>query len=146
MQIVERQREEFAERSGMVDDAEHAARGAMAAEAARAPCAFAACQIDLTGDAAADPTGIFTIVIDGDHFAYELVSGSAGKTVVAALKFEIGGANAGGEQANAGKARGDAGERLAAYFDAAGFKVDAEHGVWFSEGHDAPRGALCAYT
>ena len=49
-----------------------------------------------------------------DHFADEFMSGRAGESVVATLKFEIGGADSGGEQTNSGEAFRYARQRLAA--------------------------------
>ena len=55
MQIADRQREEFAKRARVFDDAEHGASGAVAAEAARAPVAMAAGEVDFAGDALPNP-------------------------------------------------------------------------------------------
>jgi hypothetical protein len=48
---MDRQREEFAEGSGVLDDAEYGASGAMASEAASAPFAVTAGEIDFAGNA-----------------------------------------------------------------------------------------------
>ncbi len=108
MQVADRQREEFAKRPGMFDDAQDGASRAMAAEAARAPIAMAASEIDFAGDALADPRSVGGV----RDFADEFVAGRAGESVVSALKFEIGGTDSGGEQADAREAFRDARQRL----------------------------------
>ncbi len=125
VQVVDGQREEFAERSRVFDDAEDGARGAVAAEAARAPVAMSTRQVDFAGYAASDP--LCAAAGDGYHFAYEFVSGRAGESVVSALQFEIGGTDPRREQTDAGEALGYARERLAAHFDAAGFEMNGKH-------------------
>ncbi len=94
--------EEFGEGAGMIHDAEHGARGAVAGEAAAAPLAVGAGEIDFAGDAAADEGASVRF----DDFGDEFVAGGAGEAVVAALKLEIGIADAGGEQAKQGEALG----------------------------------------
>jgi hypothetical protein len=126
VQIAFRQSQVLAKRAGMVDDAENGAMRAMAAEAAAAPVARAAGQVDLAGDAAADPRGRIRL----DHFAHELMAGRAGEAVVTALEFEIGIADAAAKQADQGEARGPAGARLIAYFDASVFQVYGQHGLF----------------
>ncbi len=88
------QRQEFAERSRVFDDAEDGARRAVAAKAARAPDAVSTSEIDFAGHAAPDP--LCAVAGYCYHFAYELMSGRAGEAVVAALQFEIGGTNSRG--------------------------------------------------
>jgi hypothetical protein len=95
----------------------------MAAEIAAAPFTSAAGEVDLAGHALAEPG----FVLRFGHFADELVAGGAGEAVVAALEFEVGGADAGGEQADARESLGHAGERLAADFYASGFEVNGSH-------------------
>ena len=95
----------------------------MPAEPACAPFALAARQVDLACDAAAQPLWIFT----GDDFAHELVSGCSAESIVTALQVKIGRTDPSRQQTNARKAFGNARKRLAADFDAAGFKVDTEH-------------------
>jgi hypothetical protein len=84
VQIAFRQSQIFAKRAGMVDDAENGAPRAMPAEAAPAPVAPAAGQVDLANDAAANPRGRIRL----DHLADELVAGRAGEAVVTALEFQ----------------------------------------------------------
>jgi hypothetical protein len=110
----------------MVDDAENRAPRAMASEAAPAPVAGAAGQVDLAGDAAANPGGRIRL----DHLADELVAGRAGEAVVTMLEFEIGIADAGAEQADEGEARGPVGARLAAYFYTPVFQMYGKHDLF----------------
>ena len=108
VQVAFGQGQELAKRPGMVDDAEHGALRAMTAQAAPAPVARAAGQVDFADDAPADPLGR----IGFDHFAHELVPGRAGEAVIAALQFEVGIADAAAEQADEREARGPVGSRL----------------------------------
>jgi hypothetical protein len=103
----------------MVDDAEDGSPRAMAAEAAPAPVARAAGQVDLADDAAADPRGRIRL----NHFANEFMAGRAGEAIVTALEFEIGIADAAAEQADQGEAREPVRARLIAYFYASVFEV-----------------------
>ena len=96
------QGEEFGERAGMLDDAQHGAVGAMASQTLAAPLALRAGQIDLAHDALADQAGRIGL----HHLGDEFVAGRAGEAVVAALKLEIGIADAGGQQAQQRKALG----------------------------------------
>jgi len=123
VQVAFRQRQIFAKCARMVDDTQHRAPGAMAAEAAPAPVAPAAGQIDLSDHAAANPRGRIRF----DHLADEFVAGRAGEAVVSALELEIGIADAAAEQANEGEACGPVGARLVAQFDASVFKVYGQH-------------------
>jgi len=124
MQVVDRQRQEFAEGSGVFDDAEYCAGRAMASEAARAPFAMTAGKIDFAGDTTPDPLWFRRTVYD---LTDEFVTGRAGEAVVSTLQLEIRGTDSGGQQANAGEAFRDAGERLAAHFDAPGCKMNGKH-------------------
>ncbi len=121
---MDRQREEFAEGSRVFDDAENAARRAMASEAASAPFAMTAGEIDFAGHALPHPLWFGWTVYD---LTDEFVTRRAREAVVSTLQLEVGGADAGGQQANAGEAFGDAGQRLAAHFDAAGCKMNGKH-------------------
>jgi threonine synthase len=109
----------------MLKAAQHGSIRPVPAEATRAPLASAACQVDLARDAAADPGRVVRI----RHHANELVTGGSAKSVVSALEFEIGGADAGREQTNSSESGSDAGQRLLAHFDAAVFKMHCEHGL-----------------
>ena len=102
VEIAFGQGEEFGEGAGVVDDAQHGAVGAMASEAFAAPFAVRAGEVDFAGDAFAGERG----GIGFDHFGDELVAGSSGEAVVAALQFEIGIADAAGEEAEESEALG----------------------------------------
>src|SRR5258706_10089477 len=123
MQVAHGQCKEFAKGAGVFHDPEYGPARAVAAQTALAPVARAAGEVDLTGDASANPGGIVGL---GD-FADEFVPGSAGEAVVAELEFEIGGADPGGEQADSGEALRSSREWPAANFHAACFKMDGEH-------------------
>jgi hypothetical protein len=120
MQVANRQREEFAKRARMLDDAENGPRRAMPAEAALAPLAMPTGQIDFAYDAFPDPRFVGGL----RYLAHELVTGRTGESVVSALKFEIGGADSGREQANPGESLGYARQRLLANLHAPGFEVN----------------------
>jgi threonine synthase len=107
----------------VLDDAEHGTRRAVATEAALAPIAFSASQVDLTHYASPNPRFVGGV---GD-FADELVTGSARETVVSALELEIRGTDSGSEQANPSESFGYAGQREAAKLDFSGFQVNSEH-------------------
>jgi hypothetical protein len=117
MKVPKGQGEEFAERAGMFHDAEHGSLRTMPAELARAPFAMSAGEIDFAGYAFA---GI-------DHLADEFVPRRSAKAVIAALEFEVGGADAGGEQADSGETFGHTRQRPAAKFHAARFEMNGEH-------------------
>lgn len=123
MEIGDGQGEKFGEGAGVVDDAENGAIRAVAAEFAAAPFALAAGEIDFAGDSLADPIFIFGF----DDDASELVAGSAAEVVVAALEFEVGGADSGGEHADFRESFTKARRGSAAKFDTAGFKMNGEH-------------------
>src|SRR5690242_12086995 len=105
MQVALGQCEEFTKRPGMFDDAQHFASGAVAPHAFLAPAACSAIQIDLTDHAPADQITAASF----HHLADELVPGSSGKTVVAALQLQVGIANAAAQKPDEGKAFGRSG-------------------------------------
>jgi hypothetical protein len=119
MQIAFRQSQKLAKRAGMVDDAENGSAWAMPAQAATAPLAPAAGQVDLANHAASNQRGRIRL----DHLADELMAGRAGKAVITALEFQIGIADASAEQADESEARGPVGARLVVYFYASVFQV-----------------------
>ena len=94
VQVMDGEREKFPERSRVLHDSEHGARGAVAAEAACAPIAVSTSKIDFAGYPTSDPL----VANPGDryHFAYELMSRSSGEAIVSTLQFEIGGTYSGG--------------------------------------------------
>jgi hypothetical protein len=110
----------------MADDAEDGAPRAMAAEAAPAPLASAAGQVDFADDATANPRGRIRL----DHFPDELVSGRAREAVVTALQFQVGIADAAAQQADEGESLGPVGARLVANFYAPVFYVCCKHGLF----------------
>ena len=115
----------------MFHDAQHAARGAMAAQPAKAPIAIAAGEIDFTDYTLAKPLAI-GIRAYRDDLTYKFVTGSAGESVVAALEFEIRGADTREQKPDAREARRDARQGLIAKFDprktgGRGREMDAEH-------------------
>jgi hypothetical protein len=90
------EREEFGERTGVPDDAQHGACRAVAAETPSAPFARAAGQIDLPYDALAQPCGAGRT----HDFANEFVAGPAAETIVTAQEFDICVADSTGSQAD----------------------------------------------
>ena len=82
----------------------------MPAEAAAAPLARAASQIDLADHTPADPSAI----IRRDNFADELVPRRSAKTVIAALQLEIGIADSAAQQPDQSESFGPARARLVA--------------------------------
>jgi hypothetical protein len=82
--------QKVAKRAGVFQDAQHGTPRAMPAESPRAPFAVPAGEIDLTNHALADQRGR----IGFHHLADEFVPRHAAKPVIAALKFEIGVADA----------------------------------------------------
>ena len=123
MQVALGEGEEFAEGAGVLDDAEHGAMRAVAAEAAGAPLAGAAGEVDFAHHAAAEQRG----VVGFHDFAHELVAGHAGEAVVAALEFEVGVADAGGEEADKRVAGGARRQGHVAHGDEAVIEKDGEH-------------------
>jgi hypothetical protein len=73
-------------------------------------------EVDFTDDALANPRFVGGL----GNLADEFVAGGAGESVVAALQLEVGGADAGGKQANAGETFGNARKGLLADLDACG--------------------------
>jgi len=89
----------------------------MASETASAPFAVTAGEIDFAGYA-----------LPSLHdLTDEFMARRSGKAVVSTLQFQIGGADPSGQQPNASEALGDAGQRLAAHFDAARLKMNGKH-------------------
>ena len=123
VQVAFRQSQKFAERAGMIHDAEDATLRAMPAEPAAAPLASAARQVDLAHHAAADPRGRIRL----HHFTHEFMSWSAGKTVVPALQFQIGIADAAAEQPDQCEAGGTAGLRFFPHFHTPVLQVYGNH-------------------
>ena len=123
VQIRFGQRQEFAESSRMLHDAEDGAGGAMAAESACAPLAAAAGKVDLTDDALADERG----VLGFHHFTDKFMAGNAAEAVVAALEFEVGVADAARKQANEREAFGTRRARSIAHGDDARGEMDRSH-------------------
>ena len=99
VKVFERQREDLAKRSRMLDDPEHSPARAVTAETATAPIAFAASEVDLPNNALADPMAGIGV----HHFADELMTGSTAEPVITTLEFEIGVADAAVDQSNGGK-------------------------------------------
>ena len=99
MQVADRQRQEFSKRPRMLDDAQHGSRRAVTAQAALAPFAMSAGEIDLAHYPLPDPRFVGGL----GHFAHEFVARRSGKSVVAALQFQVGGTDPGGQQANSCK-------------------------------------------
>src|SRR6185312_8972284 len=121
---MDRKREVFTEGSGVLHDAEYAAGQTMAIEPASAPDTSAAGEIDFAGDTAPDPRWFGWTVY---NLPGEFVTRRARETVVSALQLQIRGTDSCGQKANAGEALRDAGQRLAAHFDAPGCKMNRKH-------------------
>ena len=102
MEVAFGQSQEFAKRAGVLHDAEHGTRWAVAAESAPAPGTGVARNIDFADDAFADEV----LRIGFDDFAHEFVARDAGESVIATPQFEIGVADAGLNQADEGEALG----------------------------------------
>jgi hypothetical protein len=85
MQVPLRQSEHLAKRAGMLHDAEHSARRAMASESTTAPGTFSARKIDLAYDSLAYQIHVIGI----DHLAYKLVARRPREAVVSTLEFQV---------------------------------------------------------
>lgn len=81
----------FGEGTGVLDDAEDGAGGAVTTETLSAGGALAAHKIDFADDAATEPGGRVGFFND----AHEFMAGAADEAVVAAEEFEVGVADAG---------------------------------------------------
>jgi hypothetical protein len=86
VQISLRQCEKFLKRAGMLDDAEDRTARTMPSQTTFAPIARSAAQVNLADDPPSDEFGIVRL----DYFADKFMSRNSGKSVVAALKFEVG--------------------------------------------------------
>jgi hypothetical protein len=64
------------------------------------------------------------LVVSFGHFAYEFVTRRAGESVVAALQFEVGGADPGGQHADAREPRRDARQGRAPNFYSSRFEMN----------------------
>src|SRR5258706_1624446 len=117
---MDREREEFAKGSGVLDYAEYRTGRTMASEPASAPFAMTAGEIDFAGHALPRPRWVTRTFYD---LTDEFMPRRARESVVSTLQLQIGGTDAGGQQANAGEALGDTRQRLAAHFDAPGCKL-----------------------
>src|ERR1019366_4279008 len=117
------QREEFAKRAGVTHNPEHGARGAMPPEAAPAPRTVAARKIDLADHALADQV----LRIGRNNLTYEFMAGHARKSVIAALEFEIGVADACLNEADQGEAFGAFGWGRLPEFNSALIQLEGEH-------------------
>jgi hypothetical protein len=95
----------------------------MAAEAAVAPFAFPACQVDFACDTFAEEVGIVSVY----DLAYELVAGNSGETVVPTLEFKIGVADAAEKEADGCESVWTGGLGSSSDFDTALFEVDCDH-------------------
>jgi hypothetical protein len=120
VQVTNRQREEFAKCSRMPDDAEDGPSWAVAAEAALAPIAMSAGEVDFASHSFPNPRLVGGVC----YFTNEFVAGRAGKAVVSALKFEIRRTDSGGQHANPGESLWHARQSLMAKTHTAGFEVN----------------------
>jgi threonine synthase len=108
----------------MPDDSEHGAAETVAAERATAVFAHSAGEVDFSAHTLALDRGVVAI----NNLTDKLMSGRSTETIVAALEFEIGIADAGGEhaqQSEAGRALWD-GPTLES--NVPGFEVNRKHG------------------
>ena len=126
VQISHWEREVFGEGAVVIDDAEDGAPGAVCFQSAEAEFAerFVAVggagDVDVAGDAAADPAGL--LLLDGrswlaaiayrDDFADEFVAGDAAEVVVAAEDFDVGVADAGEADFDEGPVGEEGGRRF----------------------------------
>ena len=84
---------------------------------------MAAREIDLTGNALSNPIRI----LRRDHLAYEFVPGCSVKSVIAALQFEISGADSGCDHADSRESRGRSGYRFLADCNSTRFDMNGDH-------------------
>jgi hypothetical protein len=120
MQVADRQRQEFTKRPRMLHDSENGSRRTMPPEAAAAPIAMSAREIDFADDPFPNPRCVGGVC----HFAHEFMAWGAGKTVVSALKLQVRGTDSGGEHPNPGESLWHAGQRNAAQLHAARFQMN----------------------
>ena len=126
VQIALREGEELGEGAGVLDDSQHGAVGAVASHALAAPFAMRAGEVDFAGHAFADEGGGAGF----HHLGDELVAGRSGEGVVAALQFEIGIADAAGQQAEESEPLGTRRNRQVADGDGAILQVNCDHALY----------------
>src|SRR5579863_950659 len=126
VQIAFRQSQKFAKSPGMAHNAEHGTIRTVAAQTAPAPGTVAACEIDFADHALADQVAR----IRGHHFAYKFMPGHAGKSVIAALQFEIGVANAAEQEPDQSETLRPVRLRVFADRNLPGIQVDCNHSVY----------------
>src|SRR5678815_5061279 len=119
-QVADGQRQELTERSGVLDDAEYGSRRAVAAEAAPAPIAVVAREINFADDPFPNPR----LVGGFCYLSHEFVAGRAREAVVSALKLKISGADSRGQQTNPGESFWNARHGLLTDFHAARLQVN----------------------
>jgi threonine synthase len=123
MEIFQRQRQKLAKRARLFYDPEHRAFGAMTPQPSLTPLACSAGQIDLAGDALADPVRI----VGRLYYAHELMAGGSLKSVITTLQFEIGVADSTAQQPDQGKSCGPARAWLIAQVNRAVVETNREH-------------------
>ena len=126
VEVALRQGEEFGEGARVLDDSQHGAVGAMASQVPAAPFAIGTGQVDLAGHTLADEG----VCIGFHHLGDEFVTGRSGEAVVAALQFEIGIADAAGQQAEEREALGTRRNWKRAGGDCAILQVNCEHALY----------------
>src|SRR4051812_41246719 len=107
----------------MFHDAEHLSGRAVAAEAALAPIAMSAGEVDLTDDSLPNPR----LVCGLCDFADKFVARRAEEPVVSALEFQVGGTDSRGEQADSRKTFRHSRQRNLAEPHASRFQMNGKH-------------------
>jgi hypothetical protein len=100
---------------------------AMPAKFPSAPLARAARKVDLARDSLSDPGAVFSF----GHLADKLMPGGSGETVVAALKFEIGGADARAKKTDSRKSMRNARQRPSLDLHASRLQMNRKHRLMF---------------
>lgn len=125
VQIAFGKREKFPKCSWMLYDAQHGPLRAVASQAAPAPAALAAAQVDFADHPAAHQVRIACF----NHLADKLMSRRSGEPVVPALQLQIGIADTAAQQAYHREAFWPAGTRYAADVDTTLFQMNRAHGL-----------------
>src|ERR1700736_245376 len=119
----------------MIHDAEDGAARAVSFEAAAAECADGAIvvcgtgHVYVAGDAFAEPFDFFFCgnAVDGCDFADKFVAGNPAKGVIATKNLNVGGADAGKQNANERPARAESRQRLFLSDEFLIFNREGEH-------------------
>jgi hypothetical protein len=138
MEIFERQRQIFGERTVVIHDAKDGAARTMSFEATAAKCADRPIvvrgtgNVDFAGNAFAEPFRFFFCgkAINGGDFADEFVAGNSAKGVIAAKDLHVGVADAGEENAHERPAGTELRERLVSSDEFFISNREGQHGMF----------------